>query len=484
MAWEERRSELGELLCMLDDPAAFRARMVEPFPPWGAPSHPMRRHAGTLLGAGVARVCRRGMLRGMVKLFTVPKSDPLKLRLVVDARPINSRMLPPPRFSLKTPAQLAGFVLGRGFRRAASVDQRAWFYQFPLSNGVERYWGAQLGGGLVVTLAVMAMGWTYAVVIAQWTMELLMVHAIGAGAGVAWVDDGMLLGADDAAVHAHTADFRARNHRVNGQIAEDKSDFTPRARLKQFGFEWDLEADQYWLPAEWRGKAAALVDAMCAVGTADARSVWRCVGVALWAAVGLQRRLHRYAGLLRWVSDGAKEVAASPRGWATPLSLSPAALRDLRSLSAFLLRGELRAGPPPRAPPRFPVVVWSDASEAGGGCVIGAPGGWWAAWWPWLGVHSPYAPSVTDEPIFFLEGRALLRGLRFAVEDLGLASAPILLRCDNLPFVQAAVRGCSSTRLGNELLAQIDHVVCSLPAGVAVEWVSTDVMLADPFSRI
>ena len=32
-------------------------------------------------------------------------------------------------------------------------------------------------------------------------------------------------------------------------------------------------------------------DAVVALGSADARSLWRCVGVALWAAVGLQRRL-------------------------------------------------------------------------------------------------------------------------------------------------------------------------------------------------
>ena len=47
------------------------------------------------------------LLLGMVKLFTVPKADPSKLRMVVDARPINDQMTPPPRFSLKSPAQLA-----------------------------------------------------------------------------------------------------------------------------------------------------------------------------------------------------------------------------------------------------------------------------------------------------------------------------------------------------------------------------------------
>ncbi len=76
MAAAEGHHELVPLLRMLDDPAAFRARMVEPFCPWGAPSRGMRRYAPTLLREGIARVCPRGALRGMVKIFTVPKSDP------------------------------------------------------------------------------------------------------------------------------------------------------------------------------------------------------------------------------------------------------------------------------------------------------------------------------------------------------------------------------------------------------------------------
>ena len=49
-----------------------------------------------------------------------------------------------------------------------------------------------------------------------------------------------------------------------------------------------------------------------------------------------------------------------------------------------------------------------------------------------------------------------------------------LLRVDNLPGVQAAVRGCSSTALGNRLLARIDAAAARVGGVVAAEWVSTD----------
>ncbi len=50
--------------------------------------------------------------------------------------------------------------------------------------------------------------------------------------------------------------------------------------------------------------------------------------------------------------------------------------------------------------------------------------------------------------------------------------------------MQAAARGCSSTALGNRLLARLDALADSHAAGVAVEWVPTDRQLADPFSRV
>ena len=73
------------------------------------------------------------------------------------------------------------------------------FFQFPFANGVERWWGVRFGGGLVVLMTAMAMGWKFAVAIAQWTMELLLGAAHASGRAVAWVDDGVLPGVDAAA---------------------------------------------------------------------------------------------------------------------------------------------------------------------------------------------------------------------------------------------------------------------------------------------
>ena len=96
---------------------------------------------------------------------------------------------------------------------------------------------------------------------------------------------------------------------------------------------------------------------MFTVRRATARELWRGVGVALWAAVGLQRRLHAYSGLLRWVSAAAKSVAVAPQGWAVTLELSDDAVQDLSTLRSTLLLREARAGPPQPLPVRLPAAA-------------------------------------------------------------------------------------------------------------------------------
>ncbi len=159
-----------------------------------------------------------------------------------------------------------------------------------------------------------------------------------------------------------------------------------------------------------------------------------------------------------------------------PTSPPPPSLKPLL-LAAALLDAEVRVGPPRALPLRFGVVVYTDASEAGWGVVVAHGGGWWGAWGEW-------DPAAAREVIFFLELRAALRGVELAHDRLGLRGIPLLLRVDNLPAVQAAARGCSSTALGNRLLARLDALADSHAAGVAVEWVPTDRQLADPFSRV
>eukprot|EP00665_Eupelagonemidae_sp_cell47_P006517 gene6517-1726_t len=192
MAAAAGRPELAELLRMLDDPAAFAARMKGPrrrLGGAGPPSHRARQHAEQLIREGAARDARRGEVRAVVAVFTRPKKDPGLLRLLVNGIPVNAAMEAPPRFSLPTPTQLAARLLGHGYRCAAKVDMTNWFSQFPLSNGVERWWGIRFGGGLVLLLTVLAMGFSFSVAMAQWTMELLVGPAFADGRAVLRVAD-------------------------------------------------------------------------------------------------------------------------------------------------------------------------------------------------------------------------------------------------------------------------------------------------------
>ena len=136
---------------------------------------------------------------------------------------------------------------------------------------------------------------------------------------------------------------------MNALVAEDKS-HSARTVVDAFGFVWDFPRDWYTLPADWRAKAAAVIRATCSLGGGSAKAMWRAVGIGLWAAVGLRTRLHAVSELIAWVSDTAKELLRSPRGWATEVVLSAPATADLRWIAHTLLDGEVRVGPPPTVP--------------------------------------------------------------------------------------------------------------------------------------
>ena len=91
----------------------------------------------------------------------------------------------------------------------------------------------------------------------------------------------------------------------------------------------------------------------------------------LWAAVGLQYRLHVIARLLAWVSDTAKMLVHSPAGWLTEVAISPAAVQDLQWIVRNALRLNVCARRRVPMPTYFPTIVWSDACEEGGGVVRG-----------------------------------------------------------------------------------------------------------------
>eukprot|EP00660_Eupelagonema_oceanica_P014453 gene14453-23766_t len=301
LAWECGRHELVGLLRMLDDPTEFEARLKGPRRRCGGAGQPSRRmapHAAQLVREGAARVARRGEVRCVLGCFTRPKKEPSVLRFLVNAVPLNSATERPPTFSLPTPTQLAARLLGRGFRCAAKVDMKGFYYQFPLANGVERWWGMRFGGGVVLLMTVLPMGFSFACAIAQATMELLIGSPMQRGA-VAWIDDGLLPGAVAADADADAAAFRARCRRVNALVAEEKS-HSARAVVEAFGFVWDFPGNFYTLPAEWRAKAAALLRATCVLGGGPAKTLWRAVGVGLWAAVALRTRLHGVADLIAW----------------------------------------------------------------------------------------------------------------------------------------------------------------------------------------
>jgi hypothetical protein len=179
----------GAVLPMLTDPFAFEAALTKPLPEAVPLSRDMLRHAHALEAYGVIRQSGEAP-RCVMTAFTTPK----KLgdeRFVLDGRPLNARMSRPPPMELPRLRDLVRDI--KAAKWAVLADGKNWFYQFPISPDVGRFFGVRLGGprggrahadAADGFLTVLCMGWSWAPYIAQ-TASAALVR----GLGWAWLDN-------------------------------------------------------------------------------------------------------------------------------------------------------------------------------------------------------------------------------------------------------------------------------------------------------
>eukprot|EP00760_Papus_ankaliazontas_P009878 PhM_4_TR14151/c3_g2_i1/m.51604 len=150
---------------LLGDPATGRIRV----------SRSMGRHKAKLADWGVVRELRETEERIVMPMFTVPKKDD-KLRLIMDCRRVNRVFEKPPAMDLPNVHDLIDRVLEHEI--AAQADGKNYFYQFPLSVDVGKYFCARFGGDrgefTDMAMTVMPMGWSWAPCIAQRTSNTLI----------------------------------------------------------------------------------------------------------------------------------------------------------------------------------------------------------------------------------------------------------------------------------------------------------------------
>ncbi|KAJ9437133.1 hypothetical protein DIPPA_31951 [Diplonema papillatum] len=309
-------ARLHGLLDLLTDGHSFRRKLLEvPVLP-GRKSDAFARHAVTLEGVGfVERVPRSQPLKCVLPAFAVEKGEQHS-RAIVDGRPLNELMEPPPKFSLLRVDEVIKKMMSKS--HAVVVDLKSYFFQFPVGRSTSAFFGLRTkrpdGGVALYRWRRLTMGWSYSPVIAQ--DSALVVTEPAKDDRVVWYDDWALVGDCPDALRAVRDRVLRRARQVRMTVNDEKSVLEPSWTPVVSGVEFDLAAKRYRLKQEWARKAHLL---FCSVGSMQMtlRGVWKVVGTAIWAWTVWGTPLCRVSPVLAWT-----HIAMEPTSQAHPCMLA------------------------------------------------------------------------------------------------------------------------------------------------------------------
>ncbi|KAJ9435718.1 hypothetical protein DIPPA_29781 [Diplonema papillatum] len=246
-------ARLHSLLDLLTDGHAFRRKLL------GTPLVPRKsdafaHHAVTLEGVGfVERVPRSEPLKCVLPAFAVEKGEHHS-RAIVDGRPLNELMEPPPKFSLLRVDEVIAKMMSKS--HAVVVDLKSYFFQFPVGRSTSAFFGLRTrrpdGGVALYRWRRLTMGWSFSPVIAQ--DSALVITETAGDDRIVWYDDWALVGDCPDALRAVRDRVRRRVpqgvHAVNDEksVLEPSSSGCLGSRVRPRGEE---------IPAEARGARKA-----------------------------------------------------------------------------------------------------------------------------------------------------------------------------------------------------------------------------------
>ncbi|KAJ9436046.1 hypothetical protein DIPPA_16200 [Diplonema papillatum] len=314
-------ARLHGLLDLLTDGHSFRRKLLEvPVLP-GRKSDAFARHAVTLEGVGfVERVPRSQPLKCVLPAFAVEKGEQHS-RAIVDGRPLNELMEPPPKFSLLRVDEVIKKMMSKS--HAVVVDLKSYFFQFPVGRSTSAFFGLRTkrpdGGVALYRWRRLTMGWSYSPVIAQ--DSALVVTEPAKDDRVVWYDDWALVGDCPDALRAVRDRVLRRARQVRMTVNDEKSVLEPSSTPVVLGVEFDLAAKRYRLKQEWARKAHLL---FCSVGSMQMtlRGVWKVVGTAIWAWTVWGTPLCRVSPVLAWMGTLAHQVLTGSLGWESLVRVS------------------------------------------------------------------------------------------------------------------------------------------------------------------
>ncbi|KAJ9472915.1 hypothetical protein DIPPA_17977, partial [Diplonema papillatum] len=240
-------ARLHSLLDLLTDGHAFRRKLLgTPLVP-GRKSDAFAHHAVTLEGVGfVERVPRSEPLKCVLPAFAVEKGEHHS-RAIVDGRPLNELMEPPPKFSLLRVDEVIAKMMSKS--HAVVVDLKSYFFQFPVGRSTSAFFGLRTrrpdGGVALYRWRRLTMGWSFSPVIAQ--DSALVITETAGDDRIVWYDDWALVGDCPDALRAVRDRVLRRARKVCMTVNDEKSVLEPSSTPVVLGVEFDLAAKRYRL---------------------------------------------------------------------------------------------------------------------------------------------------------------------------------------------------------------------------------------------
>ena len=471
--------ELQFFISILDDLTSFKSILIHPPVSSSPPSNITSTDIQQLLHWSVVKKVPRACSKRLInRVFKVMKSDGSSTRLIMDCRPLNQAVVPPPTFFLPSPQTLIPFILSFSF--GWTSDFQSWFFQFLLHPDIASFFCFRFLNS-IYALLVLAQGFSWAAVIAQFTSCFLngthpsSKECFLQGDSATWIDNTLLLAHSVESLRCRVDNFIARCETANAVLgAKDPLDLSSSSHINFAGMEFDLKAKTWSLKQTWREKAAETFRSVLNSSSVTTRQWLSLIGIAIWVLRVLLLPIALLDDCIEWVS---RIHFTTDFDWDIPSPIWNKC-RDTLSLFPPLLERKLSRALLPIS--TFPIItVFSDASTlALGGvlfpCSFVPAGCYWS---------SPLPSPQLSKNITFLELKAAHDFISLILLSL---SQPICLRLivDNeaVSYMLKKGRGCSFRF--SSLIIEIHRQLWRRNSTLQVGWVPSDSNPADLPSRL
>jgi hypothetical protein len=451
---------LQHLIDVITTEEEFQKLLTEGELKSGRVSRFMSQHVEKLVTMKVASVVDGKAAMIEMPLFTVLKKDGT-LRLIVDCRKLNAAMKRPPPMNLPSLHSLIDQLLAA--RYAAQADGVSYFYQIPLAEQLQKYFGTRVSGGrgrmTHLLLRCLPMGWSWAPAVAQ-----AISNALIRDLGAAWVDNFVITGTSIEDFSEKRTEFLKRVERVGVEL--DDPALRPVDLLEVVGLEFDLAGKLYRMSPKWVEKASARIDEILTKTAPTAKDTYRIAGNIIWRQFSLKKKLCNFPETLAAMSKISKDISKGNIWWDSPLGITKNLRSEFASFVSILKANEWQTNP--TLANTTTVELYSDASDAVEAYVLLEE--------DILKHIEVFDAKDPTQHIFLKELHIALCAVKGAAQR---GHSSIHLNMDNQAAALALGRGASSNYLANRMMTEM------LPQNVnlRITWVPTDKMLADPYTR-